>query len=238
MNGVMWEEGGKNPSRLCREDLEAPRQPGAPGSRAPELGAQTPETPGPRAGRPRPARTSRSLRPSRSTSSIRVSRVSLESPLSSSSCSSRRLGASSSPLPPPPPAARSLSAALREASVRRCTRPELRWVSEVMAPAEAAAPGRQGRGTYRLFSLLLLLLPPRPRPRASVLNPDAAAASVGSRTGCTHGETGPGERAGGASARRNSGSFLPSFLPSCGRSPAGSPSSEAAAAPSQYGGAG
>ncbi|EAX10784.1 hCG2003928, partial [Homo sapiens] len=102
--------------------------------------------PGPRAAAPRPARrarTSRSLRPSRSTSSIRVSRVSLESPLSSSSCSSRRLCASSSLLPAPPPAARSLSAALREASVRRCTRPELRWVSEVMAPAEA--PSRAER---------------------------------------------------------------------------------------------
>ncbi|KFW03933.1 hypothetical protein N326_02511, partial [Eurypyga helias] len=59
---------------------------------------------------------------------MRVSRVSLESPFSSLPVSSRR--PSSSGLIPAPG---SLSvAALREASVRRCTRPELRWVREVM----------------------------------------------------------------------------------------------------------
>ncbi|KFO80560.1 hypothetical protein N303_05740, partial [Cuculus canorus] len=59
---------------------------------------------------------------------MRVSRVSLESPFSSSPDSSLRSSSSG-----PPPAPRSLSAALREASVRRCTSPELRWVREVMA---------------------------------------------------------------------------------------------------------
>ncbi|KFV76594.1 hypothetical protein N307_02554, partial [Dryobates pubescens] len=60
---------------------------------------------------------------------MRVSRVSLESPFSSSPDSSRR--PSSSGLLSAP---RCLSAAaLREASVRRCTRLELRWVREVMS---------------------------------------------------------------------------------------------------------
>lgn len=89
-----------------------------------------------------PGRTSRSLRPRRRTSSMRVSRVSLESPFSSSPDSSRRPSSSG-----PPPAPRSLSAAaLREASVRRCTRPELRWVSEVMAGGGGRAEAHRGEG--------------------------------------------------------------------------------------------
>lgn len=46
-----------------------------------------------------------------------------------------------------------------------------------------AAPGREGRGTYRVS----LVLPPRPPTRASVLNPGADATSVGSRAGGRHG---------------------------------------------------
>lgn len=91
-----------------------------------------------------PGRTSRSLRPSSSTSSIRVSRVSLESPFSSSPDSSRRPSSSG-----PPPAPRSLSAAaaaLREASVRRCTSPELRWVREVMVAGRDRGSGRTRAG--------------------------------------------------------------------------------------------
>ncbi|KFQ96657.1 hypothetical protein Y956_10779, partial [Nipponia nippon] len=66
---------------------------------------------------------------------MRVSRVSLESPFSSSPGSSRRPSSSG---PPPTPCSLS-AAALREASVRRCTRPELRWVREVMAGGDGRA---------------------------------------------------------------------------------------------------
>lgn len=81
---------------------------------------------------------SRSLRPRSSTSSMRVSRVCLQSPFSSSPSSSRQPSSSGPPLAP-----RSSSAALREASVRRCTRPEQRWVREVMAGGGKRAKTRR-----------------------------------------------------------------------------------------------
>lgn len=72
--------------------------------------------------------TSRSFSPNKSTSSINVRRVSLESPVSFLLCSSPHRVSRSSRQD-----WRSLSAALREASVLLCTRPEFRTFKEVMS---------------------------------------------------------------------------------------------------------
>lgn len=120
-------------------------------------------------------------------------------PLSSSSCSSRRL----CPRRPrrcrrrrPPPI---LVGGVAKASVRRCTSPELRS-SEVMAPPRRAGDaGPAGSPSSSLRG---------PRPALPVLGPGTGQTSVSSGAGCSHGDGRRGAGGPGVSGRRRALSFL------------------------------
>lgn len=141
------------------------------------------------------------LEAQQSTLSIRVSRVSLESPLSSSSCSSRRLCASSSSLLPPPPRRPLLVGGVAGGlGTPLCTQP-------------GAALGQRGRrlrraGPRGTRTGRVSLSSPRPPTRASVLGPQLGRRPSAAGPDAVMRRRAEGEQVGPASVGRRRGSIL------------------------------